>query len=267
VRSDPVLLARMVGNLVSNAIRYTEEGRILVGCRRVAGALHIEVHDTGIGIAPEEHEAVFREFYQSGSGARRRGRAVGMGLGLAIVSGLAEALDHPVALRSEPGVGSSFAVRVPLGAAVAAEASPAVAFADELKDRLILVIDDEAPIREAVSELLRRWGCKPVEAASAREAAQIFLAGGERPDAMVVDYQLEGDRTGLEAIAEVRAALGVEVPAIIVTGDTQPQRLREASATGHLLLHKPLAPMRLRAALTAVLQATPRIAAKTEPVV
>jgi CheY-like chemotaxis protein len=178
-----------------------------------------------------------------------------MGLGLAIVSGLSQALDHPIALRSEPGVGSSFALRVPLGVAVAGEAASAVEFADELKNRVILVIDDEASIRDAVCEVLRRWECKPVAAASAREAAGIFRERGDRPDAMVVDYQLDHGVTGLDAIAELHAALGVSIPAVIVTGDTQPERLREATQGGHLLLHKPLAPMRLRAALTSALRA------------
>lgn len=264
VRSDPVLLARMVGNLVSNAIRYTDEGRILVGCRRAGRALRIEVHDSGIGIAPEEHQAIFREFYQAGDGTRRRGRAVGMGLGLAIVAGLAQALGHPVTVRSTPGKGSSFSVRVPLGEAIAAEPSAPVAFADELRARTILVIDDEASIRDAICEVLSRWGCDVVAAASARDAAAIFASRGGRPDAMVVDYQLERGETGLEAIEHLEAALGARIPAIIVTGDTQAERLREASVIGYPLLYKPLAPMRLRAALTAALQAAPRAALPQE---
>jgi two-component system, sensor histidine kinase len=267
VRSDPVLLARLVGNLVSNAIRYTEDGRILVGCRRVTGGLRIEVHDTGIGIAPEEHHAIFREFYQAGGGARRRGRSLGMGLGLAIVTGLSQALAHPVAVRSAPGRGSSFVVHVPLGDAVAAVAAPPAPRTDELKGRTILVIDDEASIREAVAEVLGGWGCHPVAAASAREATAIFAARGDHPDAMVVDYQLERGESGLEAIAHLDAIFATGIPAIIVTGDTQPERLREASAIGYPLLYKPLAPMRLRAALTAALQSVPSESPSPEPAI
>src|SRR5262249_45883796 len=136
VRSDPVLLARMLGNLVSNAIRYTEEGRIVVGCRRGRDRLRIEVHDTGIGIPPEEHRAIFREFYQA-AGGRRPGKSVGMGLGLAIVAGLAQALDHPVTVASTPGKGSVFALAVPLGAPVAAIAEPEPPAAEELRGRTI----------------------------------------------------------------------------------------------------------------------------------
>jgi two-component system, sensor histidine kinase len=253
VRSDPVLLSRMLGNLVSNAIRYTEEGRILVGCRRVPGQLRIEVHDTGIGISPEEHRAIFREFYQAADSRRPR-KSLGMGLGLAIVAGLAQALDHPVALSSTPGKGSVFSLRVPRAAPVVEVADPKPATHDELRGRHILVIDDEEAIREAVCEVLRRWGCRPVAAQNAAEGAAAFRSAGRSPDAMVVDYQLADGRSGLEAIALLDAAFGRRVPAIIVTGDTRPERLREASEIGYLLLYKPLAPMRLRAALSAALQ-------------
>jgi len=257
VRSDPVLLARMLGNLVSNAIRYTDEGRVLIGCRRGAGHLRIEVHDTGIGIPRQEHQAIFREFYQIDDGARQRRKGVGMGLGLAIVSGLAKTLDHPVTVSSTSGKGSSFAVRVPIGdPETAATASP-MALTDNLIGKRILVIDDEPAIRNAVAEVLLRWGCRPVTAASAEDAAEGFAAHGERPDAMVVDYQLERGESGVDAIARLDAVFGTRVPAIIVTGDTRRERLREVSDIGYPLLYKPLAPMRLRAALTAALQAVP----------
>ena len=118
----------------------------------------------------------------------------------------------------------------------------------------ILVIDDEEAIREAVCEVLRRWGCRPVAAENAADGAAAFRSAGRSPDAMVVDYQLADGRSGLEAIALLDAAFGRRVPAIIVTGDTRPERLREASEIGYLLLYKPLAPMRLRAALSAALQ-------------
>jgi CheY-like chemotaxis protein len=134
-------------------------------------------------------------------------------------------------------------------------AHPPVALADELRGKTILVIDDEAAIRDAVAEVLTRWGCRPVAAASAHEAAAIFGARGGRPDAMVVDYQLERGESGLDAIAHLHAVFATNIPAIIVTGDTQPERLREAAEIGYPLLYKPLAPMRLRAALTSALQA------------
>ncbi len=255
VRSDPVLLARMLGNFVSNAIRYTEEGGIVVGCRRRGDRLRIEVYDTGMGISPEEHRAIFREFYQV-AGGRRPGRSLGMGLGLAIVAGLAQALDHPVSVASTPGRGSMFALSVPRSPPVATMADFEPPAMEDLRGRTILVIDDEEDIRAAVAEVLMRWDCRAVTAASGGEAAAALRAHGVRPDAMVVDYQLADGESGLDAIALVESALGAAVPAIIVTGDTRPERLREAREIGHLLLYKPLAPMRLRAALTSALLAT-----------
>jgi CheY-like chemotaxis protein len=257
VRSDPVLLARMLGNLVSNAIRYTDQGRVLIGCRRGAGHLRIEIHDTGIGIPKQEQQAIFREFYQIDDGARRRRKDVGMGLGLAIVSGLAKTLDHPVTVSSTFGKGSSFAVRVPIADPEAPATASPMALADNLRAKTILVIDDEPAIRDAVAAVLLGWGCRPVTAASAADAAEAFAAHGQRPDAMVVDYQLERGESGVDAIARLEAVFGTRVPAIIVTGDTQRERLREVSDIGYPLLYKPLAPMRLRAALTAALQAEP----------
>jgi len=254
VRSDPVLLARLAGNLVSNAIRYTDRGRVLVGCRRSAEALRIEVHDTGIGIAPERHAEIFREFYQVDGGSRRRGRSVGMGLGLAIVAGLSQALAHPVTVASRPGRGSTFTVRVPIAHPVAPAVPSADLVADDLGGRTILVIDDEPAIVDALVDVLERWGCVAVAAGSAREAIAL-LGGRGLPDAMVVDAQLGDGRSGMAAIAEVRAALGGPVPAIIVTGDTDPARIREAAGIGFPLLHKPLSPMRLRAALSSCLDA------------
>src|SRR5262249_1402051 len=266
VRSDPVLLARMLGNLISNAIRYTETGRVLVGCRRRAGHLRIEVHDTGIGIPEGQHQAVFREFYQVEDGARPQRKGVGMGLGLAIVSGLAKALEHPVPLSSAPGKGSVFAVRVPLAdPQTAVAAAPAPVMSDSLRDRTILVIDDEPAIRDAVAEVLLRWGCHPLTAGSAEAAAAAFAARGERPDAMVVDYQLEHGEAGVEAIARLAVIFGTSLPAIIVPGATRRERRRGVREIGSRRLYKPLAPMRLRAALTAALQAAPRGGAAPVP--
>jgi len=248
-------LSSAFGNLVSNAIRYTEEGGIVVGCRRRAGHLRIEVYDTGIGISPEEHRAIFREFYQV-PGGRRPGKSMGMGLGLAIVAGLAQALEHPVTVASTPGKGSVFALTVPLGVPIAAVSEPEPPAMEELQGRMILVIDDEEDIQAAVAEVLTRWGCHALTAASGDDAVAALREHGVRPDAMVVDYQLADGESGLDAIASVESALGARLPAIIVTGDTRPERLREAREIGHLLLYKPLAPMRLRAALTSALLAT-----------
>ena len=257
VRSDPILLGRMLGNLVSNAIRYTDEGRILIGCRRLPGHVRIEVIDTGIGIPVGEHHAIFREFYQV-DGARRRRRAQGMGLGLAIVSGLAQALEHTLRISSIPGKGSVFAVKVPLGAVASDASANEAGITDNLAGRVVLVIDDEPAIRDAVCEVLRRWHCEPIAAGSAADAVRLVRQRGRAPDAMIVDYQLEHGESGLDAIVHLEAAFGAGVPAVVVTGDTQPERLREANDIGYPLLYKPLAPMRLRAALSAALASQAR---------
>jgi two-component system, sensor histidine kinase len=253
VRSDPALLARIIGNLVSNAIRYTDEGRIVVGCRVRGQQLRIEVHDTGIGIAEGEREAIFREFYQVEEGVRRRGRA-GMGLGLAIVAGLARALGHEVTVASTPGKGSTFTVTVPLAQAPAQSTPAAPAPSDGLNGRVILVIDDEAGIRDAVAEVLLRWGCRALVAADADQAIAVIKGLARKPDAMIVDYQLERGECGLDALAQVEAAIGERIPSVVVSGDTRDERLLEAQEAGLLLLHKPLAPMRLRAALAGLLR-------------
>ncbi|MGZ5036862.1 MAG: response regulator [Usitatibacter sp.] len=158
-------------------------------------------------------------------------------------------------MSSIPGRGSVFGVRVPLGERASAAVAESVDITDNLAGRTVLVIDDEPAIRDAVSEVLRRWGCVPVAAANAVEAVRLFTAKGTTPDAMVVDYQLENGESGLDAILHLEAAFGAQVPAVVVTGDTQPERLREASDIGYPLLYKPLAPMRLRAALSNALQA------------
>jgi signal transduction histidine kinase/ActR/RegA family two-component response regulator len=253
VRSDVVMLTRLMGNLVSNAIRYTEHGGVLVACRRRGAHLSIEVHDTGVGIPADRHGDIFREFYQV-DGSRSRGRTVGMGLGLAIVAGLSQALEHAVTVASRPGHGSTFTVRVPLAQGVDAREPTFTPAGRELAGHAILVIDDDPAIVEALDAILVRWGCEPVGASSAEEAIE-RLQGRPAPSAMVVDAQLAEGATGLAAIAAVRAVLGRGVPAIMVTGDTDPERMREASDFGFPVLHKPVSAMRLRAALSASIEA------------
>jgi two-component system, sensor histidine kinase len=253
VRSDPVLLERVVRNLVGNAVRYTEAGTVLVGCRRRGKSLSLEVWDTGRGIAPEQQEVIFEEFYQV-AGKTSDGGA-GLGLGLAIVRRLTGLLEHPLTLWSEPGVGSVFRVQVPRvatprrsGVELAAAAPPA-----DPASALIVAIDDEAVVRTAMAELLSSWGHRVIPAAGA-ETALAALKGRATPDLIVCDFRLARGETGLQAIARLQAACGVRIPAILLTGETAPEKLREAQAGGYPLLHKPLAPGRLRAAVTTVLR-------------
>lgn len=251
VRSDPVLLERILRNLVANALRYTSEGGVVVGARRRPGQVSIEVWDSGPGIAPEHLDRVFEEFYQVGNPERDRSR--GLGLGLAIVRRLAKLLGHEVDVASRPGRGSVFRLRV--AAAPAAEIAPVEVAppprADPLAGRRVLVIDDEEPVREGMRQTLVAWRCTPVLAADADAA--VAACAGIAPDAMVVDYRLPLGRSGVDAIAAVRAALGRDVPAIVVSGESTSDQIARIRDGGFTLLSKPVAPAKLRAALAHVL--------------
>jgi signal transduction histidine kinase len=241
VRSDQVLLESILRNLVSNAIRYTERGGVLVACRRRGDHAVLEVWDTGIGIAPEFQSAVFREFYQLGNPERDRNK--GLGLGLAISEGLARTLDHPLSLVSVPGRGSMFRLRIPLHFGTSATQPELIQSKTRVLNLRILVIEDDATVRNGMLHLLRDWGCECEAAESIQQA--VALAELNRPEVIISDYRLRGNRTGVEAISALRARFGDDLPALLITGDTAPERLREAQASGIPLLHKPVAPGKL----------------------
>jgi signal transduction histidine kinase len=247
VSSDPALLKRILDNFLSNALRYAPGGRVLLGCRRRGNSIEIQVVDTGPGIPADQHEMVFEEFTQLHN--PQRDRQQGMGLGLAIVRRLANLLGHAVSLRSAPGKGSTFAVRVPLAPPAAALALTATE-PEDATGLGIMVVDDDLQVLESIAALLSVWGYRTylgqsVEALCRRHEQ----AGAPSVHLIVADYRLAGGVTGLHAIQQMSAHLGYRVPALIVTGDTSPDRLRELSATGHAVLHKPLAPDLLRAAV------------------
>lgn len=259
VRSDFILLERILLNLVSNAVRYTERGGVLVGCRRRGERLRIDVCDSGPGIPREKQSDIFREYYQLGSVGSELRR--GLGLGLAIVDRLGRLLDHEIELVSRPGHGSRFSVSVPRVAVGrgATELSLSPAVADPASGKLVVVIDDDALVLDSMGGVLRSWGCKVVAAGSEQAAFSEISAERQRPDLIIADYRLANGMTGIQAIKRLREAIGVPVPAFLISGDTAPERLREASENGYLLLHKPVAPMRLRAVLNQLLRtSTPR---------
>ncbi|MDP2707172.1 MAG: NahK/ErcS family hybrid sensor histidine kinase/response regulator, partial [Burkholderiales bacterium] len=249
VRSDPVLLERVLLNLVANAVHYTERGGVVVGCRRRGDKLRIEVWDSGIGIPQDKQREIFQEFSQLGNPERDRSK--GLGLGLAIVERLARLLNHSIAVISTPGKGSVFAIELPRAMtpvrAVAAE--PPRIMGVELNNMAVLVVDDEALVREGMRELLASWGCHVVIAASGEEALARLSADDRLPDLIVSDYRLPEGETGIEVIERVQSALPVRIPAVLISGDTAPERLREAKASGYHLLHKPVQPAKLRALL------------------
>ncbi len=252
-QSDPMLVELILRNLLSNAIRYTELGGVLVACRRRGNQAVLEVWDTGIGIEPAHQQEVFREFHQLGNPERDSRK--GLGLGLAISDGLARTLNHGLSLVSKPLRGSVFRLTLPIAAAALPIKGPAVmrGNSDTLNIR-VLVIDDDETVRAAMLHLLRNWGCECEAVESIEEA--LALALSHTPDVVVSDYRLREQRTGAEAIAALRTLLGNALPALLITGDTAPERLREAQASGIPLLHKPVSPSQLYRGLMEALEGT-----------
>jgi signal transduction histidine kinase/ActR/RegA family two-component response regulator len=246
VRSDPVLLGNIVRNLVSNALRYTRQGGILVGCRSGKGEVSIEVWDTGLGIPENEREKIFAEFYQLNNPERDRGK--GLGLGLAICQRTCELLNHRIELYSRPRRGSVFKVKA-RKCQFKAQSENTTPSKQKvlLENPLILVVDDEINILNAMDAVLGTWGCEVITAGSGKEAIE-KLAGypDRRPDLIICDYRLREGETGTDVIASLHEELNHQVPAIIMTGDTAPESIRQTQASGHALLHKPVKPMELQ---------------------
>jgi signal transduction histidine kinase len=248
VRSDPVLLERIMRNLVANAVRYTDRGRIILGARRNAHSVRIEVWDSGRGIPKDKHREIFQEFRQLDN--PQRDRRKGLGLGLAIVERLVKLLDHPLALRSQLGKGSVFVVTVPRGRReefVPGEADGQIVVDRDVANSLILVVDDEPDVRASMLALLGRWRCEVIAAESCSQMLEKLVSIQRLPDLIVSDYRLKGEENGIEVIARLREEFNAQVPALLITGDTGMEQLREAEESGLHVLHKPLNPSRLRA--------------------
>ncbi|MBS0451580.1 MAG: response regulator [Proteobacteria bacterium] len=256
VDADPALVALILRNLVSNAIRYTERGGVLVGCRMRRRKVLVEVWDTGVGIEPSAYQEIFREFHQLGNVERDRRK--GLGLGLAIAQGLARALGEQVSVDSVPGRGSVFRLSLPLARVgvvaprkVASEPAGQLAQSRPFENVRVLVIDDDETVRAGMQQLLQAWGCSCDVADSIEEA--LDHARRNRPDMAVIDYRLREQRTGAGAAATLRAEFGKDLPMLLITGDTAPERLREAMASGVPLLHKPVLPGELHRAMSYLL--------------
>ena len=254
VRSDPILLERILFNLVGNAVRYTARGGVVVGCRRRATQLRIDVCDTGAGIPEDQRQSIFTEFYQLTTPAADR--RAGLGLGLAIVDRLGRLLGHPVQLESHLGRGSRFSVSVPLAAELRDTVPLPVALqaADVARGKRVMVIDDDVLVLDGMRGILQSWGCRVHTAASGAAALASVADGGAPPDLIISDLRLADGEIGIKVIERLREALGAPVPAFLISGDTAPERLREASAGGYHLLQKPVSPMTLRTTLNRVLK-------------
>ena len=254
--SDPAMLQRILANLVSNALRYTNRGRVLVAARTRGQSIRIDVIDNGPGIPPESLEDIFLEFHQLGNPERDRRR--GLGLGLAIVKRLAGLLGHRIELRSVVGRGSRFSIFLPRSGEVRRVAAPSAASAKDtdLRGRRVLVLDDEVSVLDAMRRLLDSWGCEVIIAATPEEAEE-RVSKSRPPDLVIVDYRLRHHASGIETIGRLRQQIGRPVPALVITGDTAPDRLREAEESGYPLLHKPVMPARLRSAMRQLIQGEP----------
>ena len=260
VVSDPKLLRRVLQNFLSNALRYTESGRVLLGCRRLEGNLSIQVIDTGHGIPTDQTEAIFREFHRL-EGSRRSGER-GLGLGLAIVERIARMLEHPVSVRSAPGRGTCFAINVPLGQGDAPPQSARGGRRNQVRNLaglVVLCIDNEPEILAGMTSLIEPWGCEVHAACDEQEISKIVERLAGPPDVILADYHLDDEQTGIELIHHVRARYDISIPAILVTADQTESVRTEARAQNCRLLHKPLRPAALRALLGRVISAARRI--------
>lgn len=248
VRSDSQLLRRVVQNFLSNAIRYTPQGRILMGCRRSKGRLRIEVWDTGPGIPQDKLVQIFEEFRRLQQGREKKG----LGLGLAIVDRISNMLDHPVDVRSAQGRGSVFSITVPLGTRRAAQEQAtgkgsSTRLPGSLKGLTMLCIDNDEHILEGMTALLSNWNCQPIPARGLAEARECL--GGRIPDIILADYQLDNDEDGLDTMDSLRNDWEAIVPGVLITGLVSEEVRQDALERGYQVLYKPVKPAALRAVI------------------
>jgi signal transduction histidine kinase len=251
IQTDPHLLTRVLRNLLSNAIRYTEAGRVLIGCRRAGRAIRIEVRDTGIGIPLDKQSEIFEEFRRLGGDRHAHDR--GFGLGLAIVRRIARMLDHPLTVKSRPEGGSCFAVTVPPGRALA----PAIEVRREpaapgsgLFGARVLVLENETSIQEGMRVLLEAWGCRVDTAGTGQEPAEGWDRADPSLDLVIADYHLDEGLLGIDAIKGIRGRLGRHIPAVVITADRTPEVQKHIQGQGIPVLNKPIRPAKLRALMS-----------------
>jgi two-component system, sensor histidine kinase len=256
IESDPVLLGRVIRNLVSNAVRYTETGGILVGARPRGATTHIEVWDSGLGIPAENHDEIFQEFFQMRQPSDDR--QGGLGLGLAIVKRTCDLLGHTLELKSITGRGTRFSIVVPrasgrppsdLGAAM-----PMPNFEAFGEGYKVLLVEDDPLSAEAMIELLQSWGFSCAHALTYDAIALALKELENAPSLIISDFRLPNSITGEVAVAHAFSEIGHKVPALIITGDTAPDRLQVLDGTGFPLLHKPVQPAQLRSVIRHLLE-------------
>jgi CheY-like chemotaxis protein/anti-sigma regulatory factor (Ser/Thr protein kinase) len=250
VTSETNLLEQILRNYLENAIRYTESGAITVKCIAINGMAVVSVSDTGIGLPQEELRDIFTEFYQVGNAERDRKK--GLGLGLAIVKRTAKLLGHEISVASEVGVGSTFSIKIPL---VEHEFDTQQSLdmqiipAKSETSLLIALVDDEESIREGLLQLLRLWGYEVIVAASGTQLIEQLEQMGRQPNVLITDYRLANNLTGMDVIAALNALFQEDIPALIVTGETDEKQIKQMNTGNFQVLHKPVHPAKIRAFL------------------
>jgi len=258
VLGDEALIAQILRNLTANAVRYTERGSILIGCRRKGHSLRLGVYDTGIGISYDQQKSVFDEFCQIGNASRDRTK--GLGLGLAIVRRLARLLSIPITLVSSLGRGSMFAIDLPYlekpcphwmkepSHSSTMNLAP-MHLSHQLAGKLVVVVDDEQSILDAMRVLLQQWRCVVVTATSGFDAIAQLTQVKQIPDVLICDDRLRLNETGLDVIKILQREFNEDIPVLIITGTVTPERIQEMSSTGMPILHKPVSAITLHDAL------------------
>ncbi len=256
INSDFKVLERITRNLLSNAIRYTNKGGVVVGCRHFQGQILLTVYDTGVGIREDKIDLVFEEFYQLDNPERDRSK--GLGLGLAIVKRMAKLLNISLLVKSNPNKGSMFGLLIP-GDFISNPINMTNQTLFEplfFDQKCVLVVDDEKEIRDSLAGLLRSWHCKVLTASSGKEAIKI-LSKNSKPDIILADYRLRNNETGNDVINKVKILFSDhKISSVIITGDTAPDRIQEANTSGYKTLHKPVSPNELRLLLGRIFNRT-----------
>ncbi|MEX2480134.1 MAG: hybrid sensor histidine kinase/response regulator [Gammaproteobacteria bacterium] len=248
--SDPELVEVIVRNLVSNALAYTRAGRVLVACRDAGDAIRIQVWDQGIGIAPEHQARIFQDYYQVTATTPKAAGRAHVGLGLAIVMRLVHVLGHTLELRSQLDRGSVFTLTLPRGRTTGTTPHrPGVVQPASLAGAFIVVIDDEADIRQAMERLLDGWGCRVITGENYAATARLFGDEAGVPALLISDYNLGLYETGVEAAQAIREEYNTDLPVLLMTGESDPGRLRRIHGHGYPVLHKPIAPATLRSTM------------------
>jgi len=254
VRSDPVLLERILRNLIANALRYTEAGEVTLSAERLTSTLRLAVRDTGMGILDADQQRIFEEFTQLQNPGRTSKK--GLGLGLSIVKRLCDLMDYRITVNSRPGQGSVFSFEIQLGTEdprPAASMPPPVAPRSDLSGRLIVVVDDEEAIVAGMEALLSSWGGEAIVSTTGDDVITRVHEAGRLPDLLIVDYRLGNGDTGIDVAQRLRQELDPEIPAVLVTGSITPDLEEKARAAGLAFLLKPVDPARLRQLIDATL--------------